>query len=414
MSLNPMRTPGGANIATGRTISMFSGDLTAQNTLMSKRVSGKRILAVGAAGSIGSNTIKTLQHFGPKSLHVIDQNENALAELVRQLRSQPGGLAIADFRTLPLDYGSHATLQFLKAQAAYDIVLNFAAIKHVRSEKDPFSTLQMFDTNILKQDRFLNWLGQTGFSGRYFSVSTDKAANPSSLMGATKRVMEHVMFASDGRKTLGNAIVTSARFANVAFSNGSLLESFVNRMKRDEPLACPIGVTRYFVSLEESGEICALASILAPDGHIAIPRLNPEDHLIPLEKIARAFINNQGFEPRIYEDEEAAIKNLETDKAEGRYPLILTPANTAGEKPYEEFVAEGESVNEIGLNGLRSVSYRKSHGDVGSVVDQIRQLLSGEHSGALETEFLKAIIAKLEPKFLETHVVSQLNLDQRA
>lgn len=400
-------------IATDRTASLFQPDIAANSDKIEDLVKGKNILAIGAAGSIGSNTVHVLQRFDPKSLHIVDHNENALAELVRQLRSLPGGLNVEDFRTLPLNYGSKVMEQFLSVQPTYDVVLNFAAVKHVRSEKDPFSTLQMFDTNILKQDQFLHWLSATGFTGRYFSVSTDKAANPSSLMGATKRVMEHVMFAGSGGRSLKDATITSARFANVAFSNGSLLESFINRFARDEPLACPQNITRYFVSLRESGEICTLASLLAPHGHIAIPRLDPSKHLIPLQDIAEKFIRAQGLNAQHYSDELKAITRVEADKSKSRYPLIITPANTSGEKPYEEFVAKGEKSIEIGLSAMQGVPYRASTGDVDEVIADINTIFEAQDA-PVKTETLKAIIAKLEPSFLDTHVVSHANLDQRA
>ena len=231
-----------------------------------KAVTGKRILAVGAAGSIGSNTVHTLAQYSPKTLHVIDQNENALAELVRELRSTPEPFTIEDFRTLPLDYGSAATRMFMEAEKPYDRILNFAAIKHVRTEKDPFSILQMFDTNIVKQARFRDWIARTSPNADYFSVSTDKAATPVSFMGATKRIMEHVMFVwSEGPQIKGK--ITSARFANVAYSNGSLLQAFEKRLAQNHPLACPVGIERYFVSLQESGHICTLASIIPPHAH---------------------------------------------------------------------------------------------------------------------------------------------------
>ncbi len=401
------------SIATGRSSSMFNADMTSNHDVLGAAIKDRKVLAIGAAGSIGSSTVHVFSNFGPRSLHIIDQNENALAEIVRQFRSRHDGFNISDFRTLPLDYGSLATRQFLHSQSTYDVVLNFAAIKHVRSEKDSFSTLQMFDTNILKQARFLGWLGETSFDGKYFSVSTDKAANPSSLMGATKRVMEHVMFAGEGRSAISKAKVSSARFANVAFSNGSLLESFINRLRRLEPIACPSGIKRFFVSLEESGQICTLASLLAPDAHIAIPRLNPKNHLTPLEDVARRFIHANGLEPRVYTDELEAIRSVESDLNKGCYPLLLTPANTSGEKPYEEFVSKNESVHEIGLSGLRSVPYLPSNGDVNLTVNKIQKAL-GDQSNLTDIDDLKAFIAELEPEFLDTHVKSELNLDQRA
>lgn len=400
-------------IATGRDGSLFSADIAKRHDEIAALVSGKRVLAIGAAGSIGSATVAVLSDFDPAALHVIDQNENALAELVRQFRSRAEPFDIADFRTLPLDYGSPAMHAFLREQRAYDLILNFAAIKHVRSEKDPFSTLQMFDTNIIKQHRFMRWLDGIGFSGRYFSVSTDKAANPSSLMGATKRVMEHIMFDDEAGKR--PYTVTTARFANVAFSNGSLLESFTRRLGMGQPLAAPLDIRRYFVSLAESGQICTLAATLAPDRHIAIPRLDPEEHLVPLSDVAKGFLTDNGFEPAIYDDEIQARQSVEAEKNQGRWPLLLTPGNTAGEKAFEEFVADSETASEIGLGGMCGVSYVPTDGSVGKMMadlsDYVRAL--DVDPLALTTDALKAFIAQLEPAFLDTHVQSKLNLDQR-
>jgi nucleoside-diphosphate-sugar epimerase len=404
-----------ARIATGRATSLFAPDMDNARDRIADAVTGRRILAIGAAGSIGSSTLDVMVGFAPAAVHIVDQSENSLAELMRRFRSGPEEVRVADLRALPLDYGSPAMRYFIESEAPYDLVLNFAALKHVRTEKDPFSTLQMVDTNIMKQARLLRWLAQRQLAKRYFSVSTDKAANPSSLMGATKRAMEHVMF---DREVSGemDAPVTSARFANVAFSNGSLLQSFGNRLERGEPIACPSEIRRYFVSLEESGEICTLAATLLDDRNIAIPRLNPEDHLVPLEMIASEFIAHHGFTPRIYEDESAARGSVASDRAQGFWPLLLTPPDTAGEKLYEEFVAAGEEVREVGLAALQAVPYRATGKPVRAMLAELENIMSieGGVSNALTKQRLMEVIAMVEPEFLHTHQDSALNLDQRA
>jgi FlaA1/EpsC-like NDP-sugar epimerase len=401
-------------IATLRDHSLFAEDISAHHDAIAALVRNKRVLAIGGAGSIGSATTTTLSDFAPSALHVVDQNENALAELVRQFRSRADPFEVEDFRTLPLDYGSMAMRTFLAQQPAYDLILNFAAIKHVRSEKDPFSTLQMFDTNIVKQYRFMGWLDALDFKGRYFSVSTDKAANPSSLMGATKRVMEHIMF--DNEAGARPYTVVTARFANVAFSNGSLLESFTKRLALGQPVAAPQDIRRYFVSLEESGQICTLAATLAPDRHIAIPNLDPETHLVPLSDVAKGFLRDNGYEPHVHNDEAVACRAVEADRAKGRWPLLLTPGNTAGEKPYEEFVASTETVSDIGLSQMKGISYVPTSGSIGTMIVALESYISelGIYPKRLTTDALKAFIAQLEPAFLDTHVQSALNLDQRA
>jgi len=411
--LNALKAP--AQVATGRATSLFAPTLAANSDAVAAAVTGKRVLAIGAAGSIGSHTVQTLAGFQPAALHVVDQNENGLAELVRQYWSMPEVPQIADFRTWALDYGAPVMRALLSAEGPYDLVLNFAAIKHVRSEKDAFSLIQMFDTNIVKQARLLGWLAETSSDGRYFCVSTDKAANPVSFMGATKRIMEHVLF--DPAFAVGQrGAITSARFANVAFSNGSLLQSFEARLARGEPLACPEGVRRYFVSLEESGHICTLAATLAPGGHIVIPDLDPQAHLVPVRQVAEAFLAAHGLEAAPYQDAAQAKAALATDPARGRWPLILTAPDTPGEKPYEEFVAEGETVRDIGLDVLKAVPWAglRHGGSVAALVGELEALCVGARPLPTEKDALKALIATLEPAFLNSHIASTKSLDARA
>ncbi len=403
-----------AQIATNRASSVFAEDLAARDKELRAAIEGARVLAVGAAGSIGSSTVHVLAQYKPKSLHIIDQNENALAELVRQLRSSPKPLPVEDFRTLPLDYGAPVTRALMAREGPYDRILNFAAIKHVRSEKDAFSILQMFDTNIVKQARFRRWIAETAPKADYFSVSTDKAANPVSFMGATKRAMEHALFDHVREEGLaGN--VTTARFANVAFSNGSLLQAFAERLARREPVACPRNIRRYFVSLEESGHICALASVLAPHAHIAIPRLDPEANLVLLEDVARAFLKENGLEPVEFSDERAACEAAPRLHNEGRYPILLTPADTAGEKPFEEFVGEGEETVEIDLSAMLAVKYSDLSGETpfAAVVEEIADIVEGRCEVDFEKIALKQLIGKIEPRFLSSHIESARNLDER-
>ena len=277
---------------TRRTRSLFADDVAERRGGLIEAIAGRRILVVGGGGSIGAVTVRLAADLRPAALHVVDQNENYLAELVRDLRGSPQGIdPRVEFRMLPVDYGSPIMRRFLSDAPPYDAVLNFAAMKHVRSEKDVYSTLQMFDTNIIKHVRFKTWLAEHGHGARYFAVSTDKAANPSSLMGASKRLMEDVAF---GVPTPPVGIATSARFANVAFSNGSLLQGFRHRLARGQPLAAPRDTRRYFVSHAEAGELCLLAAFAAPTGHIVFPRMDPETELQPLDEIARRFLAAHG------------------------------------------------------------------------------------------------------------------------
>lgn len=410
MSRSPLH-----EIATGRSGSLFDEDMAIVRAQLRDAVGGRRIIAIGGAGSIGSSTVLELAALRPDTLHIVDQNENGLAELVRQMRSRPQAWSARDFRTLPLDCGSATMAHFLRSERPYDIVLNFAALKHVRSEKDPYSTLQIFETNLAKQARLMRWLADTGFEGRFFTVSTDKAANPSSIMGATKRLMEHVLFNSSAAAGLGG-VRTSARFANVAFSNGSLLQAFEHRLARGDAMAVPRDTRRYFVSLAESGQICAIASAVAPGQTIVIPRLDPEEHLVPLQEIAERFLHRNGLAPAYYEDEAAACANVEAERRQGRWPLLITPLDTAGEKPYEEFVTEDEEIAEIGLPNLQAVRYLAAErAEIDGALSEIDQFLNpgSQSDGSLDKDRLKAIIARVEPRFLATHRDSAANLDQR-
>lgn len=403
-----------AQIATGRMTSFFAADLEARTSDLHAVIGNARILAIGAAGSIGSNTLFSLCRYRPRSIHIVDQNENSLAELIRQFRSAPLGSDLpADMRTMPLDYGSVAMQRLIRQEGPYDLILNFAAIKHVRSEKDEYSILQMLDTNIVKQARLLRWLSLYNKGARYFSVSTDKAANPASFMGATKRIMEHVMF--DEAFASGLGVVTSARFANVAFSNGSLLQSFENRLARHEPMACPQDISRYFVSLEESGQICTLAALLLEDGMIGVPKLDPATNLVPLRDIAERFITHHGYKPSLFTDEAQARAKCHAEIAAGRWPLILSCGNTAGEKPYEEFIAEGEEALPTDLASLDAVCHIKPQaGQVSLLVEALERIVLGlEPDIRADKDEIKALIGEVEPAFLATHRESALNLDQR-
>lgn len=254
---------------TRRSESLFAGDIGAKRQQIADALQAKRVLVVGGAGSIGAATTRLILDYRPAALHVVDHSENYLVELVRDLHGQNVDLARLDFRALPLDYGGDAMARLLSEEAPYDAVFNFAALKHVRSEKDVYSILQLLDTNIVRHIRFKRWLAESGHSdGIYFAVSTDKAANPASVMGASKRLMEDLIFAYG---VTPRSRVTAARFANVAFSNGSLLDGFLQRLAKRQPIAVPRDTRRYFISHREAGEICLLAATAIPHRHVAIP-----------------------------------------------------------------------------------------------------------------------------------------------
>jgi FlaA1/EpsC-like NDP-sugar epimerase len=342
-----------SRLATGRSTSLFARDISSYQTQLRSAIEGRRVLVTGGAGSIGSATIELLLGYSPAAVHVIDIAENGLVELVRDFRSRPKRLVAGELRLLPIDYGSTATERLLQSETPYDLVLHFAAHKHVRSEKDVPSVVQMLDTNVVKANRFLNWLVQYGHDKKCFAVSTDKAANPSSLMGASKRLMEHILFS----KSVGAPHVTSTRFANVAFSNGSLLQGFLFRLARRQPIAVPREVRRYFVSPKEAAEICLLSAAIAPHGNITFPNLDPSEHLRPLVEIALSLLESLELRPSFYDDEAAACAAVLADLSRGSYPVLLTPLDTSGEKPFEEFVASDETPIQTEFSALRAVQY---------------------------------------------------------
>lgn len=395
---------------TGRQIDLFTKDVMQQDGYLRDRIGTSRILVIGGAGTIGSATIRSMLPFRPKTLHVVDQNENSLTELVRDLRSRSTSFEVPDFKTLPLDFGSPVMERFLIDSPPYDNVLNFAALKHVRSEKDIYSLLQILDTNIVKSSNLLQWLSNKDHPSRYFCVSTDKAANPAGFMGASKRVMEHLIFS---RETYAGdrLTVSSARFANVAFSNGSLLESFIRRVEKQQPLAAPEKTRRYFVSMEEAGQICLLAAFCAPNDKILIPRLDPQNDLIELEKVAGMVLRYYNFEPVIYSNDLKAKHHIQKDIENGLYPLVLTPLDTSGEKPYEEFVGAGETVVEIGMKNLLAIPYQPClEGAIKQLLNELTVVINNPTLTVFKEDLVQ-LISSVVPQF--HHMETGKNLDQR-
>ena len=392
-------------LVTGRATSLLEADINERSNEIRERIAGARVLVVGGAGSIGASLIGSMLAYEPAALDVVDISENALAELVRDLHAREDGLRVRAFRCLPLDYGSALMERFLAEAVPFDLVLNFAALKHVRSEKDVYSLLQMLDVNLVRHLRFKRWLRGYGHAQRYFAVSTDKAANPTSMMGASKRLMEDVVFA-DGRE----AFATSSRFANVAFSNGSLLQSWIFRLAKGQPLAVPRDTRRYFVTLREAGEICLLAACCVPSQCVVFPTLEPQKHLIRLEHLAGALVENAGFEPAFVEDEETARRNVHSEMARGRYPVLLTSLDTSGEKPFEEFVADNEKVADLGFHVLRAIEYAPPPYDVSRIVQEIEKMIANPGMAASKADLVAQFRALL-PAF--NHIETGRDLDQR-
>ncbi len=321
---------------TKRSSSMFYPDIVANRSMLTSKIQGKTVLVIGGAGSIGSSFIKALLPFKPASLVVVDTNENALAELTRDLRSTKEMYVPADYVTYPMDFASPVFEKMFRNHCGFDIVGNFSAHKHVRSEKDIYSIESLLQNNVLHAKILLDMLSEYP-PEEYFCVSTDKAANPVNIMGASKRIMEDVIFTYSDKFP-----VKTARFANVAFSNGSLPAGFLARIQKLQPLSAPSDVRRYFVSPEESGQICLLSCILGENRAIFFPKLD-EAQLMSFDAIGTELLKAHGYEVlECGSDEEAIDKAEELKNGSNLYPVHYSVSDTSGEKPFEEFVTDTE------------------------------------------------------------------------
>ena len=314
---------------------LFSEDIICHSRHLTDAVSNSTFLVLGAAGSIGQAVTKEIFKRKPKKLHAVDINENNLTELVRDIRSSFGYCDV-DFRTFALDIGSVEYDAFIESDGKYDYVLNLTALKHVRSEEDPFTLMRMIDVNIFNTDKTIKQSIDNG-TKKYFCVSTDKAANPINMMGASKRIMEMFLM----RRSL-DINVSTARFANVAFSDGSLLHGFNQRIEKIQPIAAPNDIRRYFVTPQESGELCLMSCIFGENRDIFFPKLTKALHLISFSDIAVKYLKNNGFEPYLCETEDEARKLIKTLPEQGKWPCLFTKSNTTGEKNFEEFYTDKE------------------------------------------------------------------------
>ncbi|PHS33933.1 MAG: UDP-N-acetylglucosamine 4,6-dehydratase [Sulfurovum sp.] len=319
----------------GRTKKLLKTDITTHNEKLKQVVSSSSFLVIGGAGSIGQAVTKEIFKRNPQKLHVVDISENNMVELVRDIRSSFGYID-GDFQTFALDIGSIEYDAFIKADGQYDYVLNLSALKHVRSEKDPFTLMRMIETNIFNTDKTLQQSMDNG-TKKYFCVSTDKAANPVNMMGASKRIME--MFVN--RKSL-DIKVSMARFANVAFSDGSLLHGFNQRIEKKQPIVAPNDIKRYFVTPQESGELCLMSCIFGENRDIFFPKLSEDLHLISFADIAIKYLEEKGYKPYLCKDENEARELAKTLPQQGKWPCLFTKSDTTGEKDFEEFFTDNE------------------------------------------------------------------------
>ncbi len=329
----------------GRDRELFEDDIKKYEKELQNIISNSSFLVIGGAGSIGSATVKEIFKRNPKKLHVVDISENNLAELVRDIRSSLGYID-GEFKTFAIDAGSFEYDAFIKTDGKYDYVLNFSALKHVRSEKDPFTLMRMIEVNILNTEKTLLQSIENK-TQKYFCVSTDKATNPVNMMGASKRIMELFLM----RRSL-EIPVSTARFANVAFSDGSLLYSFNRRLEKHQPIVAPKDIKRYFVTPKESGELCLMSAIFGDNRDIFFPKLSEKLHLITFADIAVKYLKMRGYEPYLCQSEEEARELVKTLPQKGKWPCLFTISDTTGEKDFEEFYTDENTIDWDRFSGI--------------------------------------------------------------
>ncbi len=389
---------------TGRQTSMFCPDIAANRDTLSRKISGKSILVIGGAGSIGSSFIKAVLPFKPDSLTVADINENALAELTRDLRSTKDMYIPDNFITYPMDFASSVFKKMFVSSGGFDIVANFSAHKHVRSEKDVFSVEALIRNNVLNAGLLLDLLEQYP-PEEYFCVSTDKAANPVNIMGASKRIMEDLIFAYSDKFP-----VKTARFANVAFSNGSLPAGFLARIQKLQPLGAPTDTKRYFVSPEESGQICMLSCMLGNNREIFFPKLK-EAQMLTFDKIAVDLLHEYGYEVLECSSDEEAIERSAALKQGGRqYPVHFSASDTSGEKAFEEFYTDSETVDIERLSALGVITGKQIPDK-----ERLRRLLDSLTAAFEKTNAAKEEIVEIIKDYLPDfeHIEKGRSLDSK-
>ena len=418
---------------TFRPESMFKADIEANAEALTREIKGKKVCVIGGAGSIGSSFIKAVLRFEPKSVVVVDLNENGLAELVRDVRSTQGLYVPEEFRCYTLNFADPIFERIFREEKGFDIVANFSAHKHVRSEKDRYSVQALIENNDIKAKRLMDLL-KVYPPKHFFCVSTDKAANPVNIMGASKRIMEDLVMAYNEYFK-----VTTARFANVAFSNGSLPDGWIHRLQKKQPLVAPSDVKRYFVSPEESGQICMLACILGHGGEVFFPKLG-EDQMLTFSAICDEFVKAEGFEKKQCANDAEAIayaagmdfdatpsssqapschfepveksRDLSTpvEMTLPQYPVVYFKSDTTGEKAYEEFYVPGEKIDmqRFAALGVVEQTTRHNMSEVDAFFAKLENIFAAE-------DFTKAQVVEALKEFLPNfqHEETGKNLDQK-
>lgn len=389
---------------TMRSSSLFANDIEANKDVLTQEIEGKSVCVIGGAGTIGSSFIRAILPFRPSKLVVIDLNENGLAELTRDIRSTYNMYVPAEYRTYTLNFADPIFARIFRKEKGFDIVANFSAHKHVRSEKDKYSVQALIENNDIKAKKFMDLLCEYP-PKHFFCVSTDKAANPVNIMGASKRIMEDMVMAYTSKFK-----VTTARFANVAFSNGSLPDGWLNRVKKKQPLAAPNDVKRYFVSLDESGQICMLACILGKNGEIFFPKLG-EDQMLTFSSICNEYVKAIGCEKiECANDDEAKKFANEMSYETNQYPVVYFKSDTTGEKAYEEFYVPGEKLDMSRFQGIGIIeeSEHRPMADIDTFFAEMEDIFANPSFTKEEVvESIKRFIPNFE------HEEKGKNLDQK-
>lgn len=375
----------------GRSEPLFRSDIERLEKDIEYLVQGARILVIGAAGSIGQSVVLELFKRDPKVLHAIDISENNMVELVRTVRSSVG-YGSGEFKTFALDCGSAEFDAMFSYHGPYDYIFNLSAMKHVRSEEDPYTLMRLIQTNIFNTINILEKVKGSDLT-KYFCVSTDKAANPVNMMGASKRIMEQFLLRESCEKN-----ISMARFANVAFSDGSLLHGFNQRFLKQQPISAPQDVRRYFVTPQESGELCMLSGLLGENREIFFPKLNNEIHLEHFSVIAERYLTVLGFEPYPCQTEEEARTKMNKLFAQKKWPVYFFDSDTTGEKDFEEFYTENESLVFDRFEGIGVIS-QSPDVDLAKLENFEKQIFLLLHSGEWTKANLVDLFNDIIPEF---------------
>lgn len=388
---------------TKRPTSLFAPDIEKYSQQLSEKIQGKTVLVIGGAGTIGSSYIKAVLAFKPAKLVVVDTNENGLTELTRDLRSAPKQFVPEEYITYPMSFGDPVFEKMFLTHGPFHIVANFAAHKHVRSEKDQFSIEAMIENNVFKAKSFLDLLLKHK-PEHFFCVSTDKAANPVNVMGASKKLMEEVIMAYSSEIQ-----ITTARFANVAFSNGSLLAGYIERLFKNQPISCPSDVKRFFVSPEESGQICMLACMLGNSGEIFFPKLEEEEQVY-FKAITEDFFKASNRKMILCNSDEDAREKAITLNESAPYPVYFFSSDTSGEKLYEEFYTDADQIDLQQFESLGVIKNARKlpKEEIEMCVNDLQQLMN---SGNYDKQTIVENLKKYLPDF--QHIETGKSLDQK-